>query len=106
MNITTTKLYTPQELRRIWNAQQRQIAKECISRDERRKTTITDREFLIKLVQYGYKLRYKAVSLWIDDETDWSILDTGGKRIYNATVGDMFAAIRAIYGVEPENLGL
>lgn len=106
MNITTTKRYTPQELRRIWNVQQRQIAKDGISKAERQKTTITDHEFLVKLVQQGYTLCYGAVRFWIDEETDWSILDTGKQRIYNATLSDMFKVIRAMYGVEPEKLGV
>lgn len=106
MNTTTMKHYTLQELRRIWNIQQRQIAKEGITKTERRKTTITDHEFLVKLAQQGYVLRYRDVRFWVDEETGWSILDTSKRYIYNAALSDMFAAIRKMYGVEPEKLGV
>ena len=92
---------SPMELRRIWNYQQRQIAKECISAEERNKKTLTNREFLVKLAQFGYKLRYKQITFEVDEESGFSYLTIGRKRIYNATFGDMIAAIEKHYGVTP-----
>lgn len=92
---------SPMELRRIWNYQQRQIAKECISAEERNKKTLTNREFLVKLAQFGYKLRYKQIVFEVDEENGFSCLTIGRKRIYNATFGDMIAAIERHYGVVP-----
>lgn len=96
------KMNTPRELRRIWNYQQRLLAKQGISTAERAKTTISDHEFLVKLAQFGYTLRYKAIRFWVDEDSGWSVLEIGSKRIYNATLVDMFAAVKKWYGVEPD----
>ena len=95
------RMNTPEELLRIWNYQQRQVAKECISKQERNKKTITNREFLVKLAQFGYKLVYRNIRFEIDEEKDWSCLTIGNRRIWNATFGDMLAAVKAIYGKTP-----
>ena len=95
------RMNTPQELWRIWNYQQRQIAKDCISREERAKKTLTPKEYLNKLAQFGYKLHYKAVMFEIDEEIGWSILTVGKRKIFGATLSDMFAMVKKLYGKTP-----
>lgn len=97
---------TPAELFRIWNYQQRQIAKDCISTEERNKKTITNREFLVKLAQFGYKLRYRNIRFEIDEDMGWSCLTIGNHRIWNATFGDMLTAVKRLYGKTPNFDGL
>lgn len=98
---TSNRMNTPQELFRIWNYQQRQIAKDCISKAEREKKTITKQEFLLKLAQVGYKLSYRNVVFEIDEEIGWSILTVGNKKIFGATLSDMFAMVKKLYGKTP-----
>lgn len=95
------RMNTPEELRRIWNYQQRQVAKECISKQERQKVTLTNREFLVKLAQFGYKLRYRNIRFEVDEDSGWSILTVGKKKFYNVTFGDMLTAIKNVYGKTP-----
>ena len=95
------RMNTPEELRRIWNYQQRQVAKECISKQECQKVTLTNREFLVKLAQFGYKLRYRNIRFEVDEDSGWSILTVGKKKFYNATFGDMLTAIKNVYGKTP-----
>lgn len=106
MTTTTTTYYdddtmmTPQQLLRIWNSQQRRIAKESITAEERAKKTLTKIEFYNKLMQFGYRLRYKQITLELDEDTGWTLLTIGKKKIYQATIGDMINAVQKYYGVK------
>lgn len=101
---TTTTYYdddtmmTPQQLLRVWNSQQRRLAKEGISKEERAKKSISKLEFYNKLMQFGYRLRYKDITLELDEDTGWTLLTIGKKKIWQATIGDLINAVHKYYG--------
>lgn len=57
------------------------------------------------------KLKYKGITLEYDEDTGFDVLTimddkTHGRRIYNATIGDMRKAIWEKYGVWRDDLAL
>lgn len=91
------KTLTNTQLLTIWNYQQRLSARSAITRKDRAKKTITEREYYNKLAQIGRRLKCGKVSFRYED--GWGILHKAdGTNVMNATLGDFVREVESAYG--------
>lgn len=100
--MTTAKMQEFKDLSKIWNRQQKEIAKHSISSAERAKTTLTLRERAIKWVQNGTVIKYKNIRFYIDEEQGWGVLvKANGQKVLYASFGDFEQEVQKVYGLAP-----
>ena len=88
----TTKM-TYKQISLIEDKFQKIKAKTQLSKKDRAKTSLTDKEKLNKFVQYGGTIGCDNVYFTYDSNMGMGLLITPTQKILNATIGDFFKAI-------------